>query len=84
MISVHNFIVSTLTWIKNHPWITLASLVGVSVITTGIFVAVLVSALVLVAPLIGTYYLAYLIKTYRYYGSPEFKSIKTKLADKIL
>ena len=82
--SIHNFIASTLKWMKDHPLITGGSLIGLTVVTGGTFIVALLIVYVLVAPLLGIYYLIYLIKTYKYYGSEEFRSIKAKLASKII
>lgn len=77
---MHEFLVKFVRVYKKHPvWYTILALF-ITAITSFIVLIPLFIFMVVV----GIYYLVYLFKTLAYYKTPDFLSIKEKLAEKIV
>lgn len=77
---MHEFLVKFVTIYKKHPvWYTILALVIASITAYTILIP-----LFLFMVYVGIYYLVYLFKTLSYYKTPDFLSIKEKLAEKIV
>lgn len=77
---MHEFLVSFVTIYKKHPvWYTILALVIASITAYTILIPLFIFMVY-----VGIYYLVYLFKTLSYYKTPDFLSIKEKLADKIV
>ncbi len=77
---MHEFLVKFVTIYKKHPvWYTILAL-----FITGITAYTILIPLFIFMVYVGIYYLVYLFKTLSYYKTPDFLSVKEKLAEKIV
>ena len=77
---MHEFLVKFAKIYKKHPvWYTILAL-----FITGITAYTILIPLFIFMVYVGIYYLVYLFKTLSYYKTPDFLSIKEKLAEKIV
>lgn len=77
---MHEFLVKLVTAYKKHPvWYTTLTLFIAGITAFTIFIPLFIFMVV-----VGIYYLVYFFKTMAYYKTPDFLSIKEKLAEKIV
>lgn len=77
--SMHEFLVKFVTVYKKHP--ILYTILALFI--AGITAFIILIPLFIFIVYVGVYYLVYLFKTLAYYKTPDFLSIKEKLAEKI-
>lgn len=78
--NMHEFLVKFVTVYKKHP--ILYTILALFI--TGITAFIILIPLFIFIVYVGVYYLVYLFKTLAYYKTPDFLSIKEKLAEKIV